>query len=180
MAVIITLLSVGLKPIQQRKLLRAIAKKSTTLSSTDASQADSDNSQTSLPMDIDPTPATCTSNPVHSSSPDNPECCDTAPGLSIRYIHCQNLFTHQAEEKALHNVPPMATLEELITQIASTEGVAKDETLELFFGEGYPLDPNEITLKGDLYLCLVCHTCTYVYKLLYMHVSVVLGVYICS
>jgi hypothetical protein len=149
-AVITTLLSVGLKPIQQRKLLRAIAEKNTAL---DVSQADSDNSQTSLPMDIDPIPATCTSNPVHSSSPNNPECCDTAQGLSIRYIHCQNLFTHQAEEKALHNVPPTATLEELITQIASTEGVAKDETLELFFGEGYPLDPNEITLKGDLCNC---------------------------
>lgn len=144
-----------MKPIQQRKLLRAIAEKKKPLPSTDAptiveETADSGNT---LPMDIEPTPAI--SSPVHSNNelgtpgPDDSQCYDTASGLSVRYVHCQNLFTYQAEEKVLHNIPPTTTLGELVCLIASTEGLTKDKTIELFFKEGYPLDPNEITLKGD-------------------------------
>lgn len=105
-------------------------------------------------MDIEPTLAISSS--VHSSEvPSNPQLCDAALGLSVRYIHCQNLFTIQAEEKALHNIPPTTSLEELIALIASTEGVTEDWSLELFFSEGYPLDPNEITLKGDYQECMI-------------------------
>lgn len=153
----------GLKPIQQRKLLRAIAEKTKPLPSDASAQtlvvvADSDTTQTSpLPMDTEPTLAT--SSPVHSSeaAPTNPQC----DALSVRYIHCQNLFSYQAEEKALHNIPPTTTLEELISLIAAAEGVTKDMTLELFFSEGYPLDANKITLKGDICTSLLLN---YIYN----------------
>lgn len=147
-----------MKPIQRRKLLRAIAEKKKPLPSTDAQTIVEeihviDSGNAALPMDIEATPAI--SSPVHSSNefeapgPDDSQCCDTASGLSVRYVHCQNLFTYQAEEKVLHNVPPTTTLGELVCLIASAEGLTKDKTVELFFKEGYPLDPNEITLKGD-------------------------------
>ena len=114
---------------------------------------DSDTTRASspLPMDFEPTPAI--SGPMLDRSEASsivPQHCDTASGISVRYIHCQNLFAFQAEEKILLNIAPTTTLEELIAVISSAEGIVTgDWMLELFFGEGYPLDPNEITLKGD-------------------------------
>ena len=114
---------------------------------------DSDTTHASSPppMDFEPTPAI--SGPMLNRSEASsiiPQHCDVASGISVRYIHCQNLFTFQAEEKILLNIAPTTTLEELIALISSAEGIVTgDWMLELFFGEGYPLDPNEITLKGD-------------------------------
>ena len=122
---------------------------------------DSDTTQTSpLPMDIEQTLAI--SSPVHSSeaAPTKPQC----DALSVRYIHCQNLFASQVEEKALHNIPPTTTLEELVALIASAEGVTKNMTLELFFSEGYPLDANRLTLKGEYMPVTVWCTMTLSYS----------------
>ena len=68
--------------------------------------------------------------------------------IAVRYVHCQNLFLREVHEKMITNLTPSTTLEELIRLIARAEGVSLDMTLELYFGEGYPLDPNNITLKG--------------------------------
>ena len=154
--------NLGLKPIQQRKLLRAVAKNLLPPDAPHRAQvhvqpvvSDSGTSQAvPVPMDIEPN-LTCSSSvdpPVHSTEVPNIPQSDT---LSVRYIHCQNLFTLQAEEKALHNISPTTSLEELIKLIASAEGIADDMTLELYFSEGYPLDANRITLKGDNYCSII-------------------------
>ena len=70
----------------------------------------------------------------------------TTSGGVKQYIHSLNFFTFQVEEKALCDIPPNTTLKELIALISSAEEVA---TEELFFVEGHPLNPNEVTLKGE-------------------------------
>lgn len=102
---------------------------------------------TPVPMDIEPN-LTCSSSadPVPGSEVTDNSQSDT---LTVRYIHCQNLFAFQAEEKSLHGLSPTTTLEELIRLITLAEGVTEDMILELYFSEGYPLDANRITLKGD-------------------------------
>ena len=102
-----------------------------------------------LPMDVEP--SSSITGPVYvpvlaSGTSDPPGSCDT---FTVRYIHCQNIFMFQAEEKAIHNLSPTTTHEDLIALIVVAEGVSGEMTLELFFSEGCPLDANKITLRGD-------------------------------
>ena len=144
-----------MKPIQQRKLLRAIEKMKSLPPNTPQAQLPTVESGITqpvpLPMDIEL--SSSVSDIVHV--PDLASCTATSEAsgsrgtLTVRYIHCQNLFMFQAEEKTICNLLPTTTLEELIASIAFAEGVSEEMTLELFFSEGYPLDANKITLKGD-------------------------------
>lgn len=74
-------------------------------------------------------------------------------GITIRYIHCKNIFLLPAREKCILNLnPAMNSICDLYKLIASQQNIttASDLKLELYFSEGYPLDLNDHTSLGML------------------------------
>ena len=152
-----------MKPIQQRKLLRAVEKmKSLSLNMPEVhkqSPVVSNTAETasaiSLPMEVDLCSSSLTlCDPSHLITSAN-GASTSKDKITIKYVHCQDLFMYQAEEKAINNLDPTTSLGELVTLIEFAEGVSEDLALELFFSEGYPLDANSITLKGTAILYMV-------------------------
>lgn len=144
-------LNPGLKPIQQRKFLRAVKtmKRSLVPGALPQSQlpvgiTNPSNLPASFPMEVEP----YTSSPCKITS--SSEISTSKGNTTVQYVHCVNLFSHEARKKSISNLATSTTLEELTTLILFAEGVSEDMTLELYFGEGYPLDANQLTLKGDL------------------------------
>jgi hypothetical protein len=82
--------------------------------------------------------------------------------ITIRYLHCKNLFIFDAKEKCILNVNPTTnSLLDLYKMIASQQDITEDFKLELYFSEGYPLDLNDHTIAGmylfiDHYYYLCC------------------------
>lgn len=65
--------------------------------------------------------------------------------IEIRYIICQDLFYTSVEEKAITELNPSTTVNDIYDIIMKKEGISSDLTLEVYSHEGYPLHPNEFT-----------------------------------
>ena len=74
-------------------------------------------------------------------------------GITIRYIHCKNIFFLPAKEKCILNLNPATnSVSDLYKMIASQQNITSDLKLELYFSEGYPLDLNDHTIMGKFRL----------------------------
>lgn len=70
-------------------------------------------------------------------------------GITVRYVHCKNIFLFPAKEKCILNLNPTTnSVSELYKMIASQQNITEDLKLELYFNEGYPLDLNDHTIMG--------------------------------
>ena len=94
-----------------------------------------------------------------SGSPSLAGCSDTStdfesavsrfhrPGITVRYIFCENLFQRYVTEERISSLDPMKdTLNGLCKLIGSKERIDRDLELELFSHEGYPFNANMYTM----------------------------------
>ena len=129
----------GLKPIQQRKLLR-VAK---------------DYCGSDVPSESLSATNYCV--PVKYDRFGQGEIVDSmscqSVTTSVRYIMCQDLFVKEAKEKVVIQLYlNVTTIRDLVVRICANEGIQLDSyTLELFTQEGYPININNYNEDCELW-----------------------------
>lgn len=145
-----------MKPLHRRKFIRAIKSHFSSMTSIEPKSKYSDIDQHSFSSSSTHTtfhmeselfsseldPGIVSPLPIHVPT-------SRQRSITIRYIHCKNLFIFKAKEKCVLNLDPCySTVGDLYNLIASQQGISGDLKLELYFSEGYPLDVNDYTSKG--------------------------------
>ena len=143
-----------MKPLHRRKFMRAIKECCSTRSMySDVDQYSTCSStHTTFQMEFEQF-----SSELELSTHTEP-CVRQQHSITIRYIHCKNVFLLNIKDRSVLNLNPFDTsLKDLYSLIASQLDIPKELTLELFFSEGYPLDVNDHTISGMYNFCVYYH-----------------------
>ena len=151
-----------MKPLQRRKFITAVKDRYRSIRSiipkskpVDMDQLSVSTTSTSFHMESELFSSEFGDTVVTAAPPAPPALTRQHCGITVRYLHCKNIFLLDAKEKCILNLNPTTnSLFDLYKMIASQQDITEDFKLELYFSEGYPLDLNDHTIMG-MYIVFV-------------------------